>query len=59
VESKKLKVKKHRKIKYESANPKVATVSNSGKIKAVKKGTTYIYAYAQNGAMARIKVKVK
>ena len=53
------KVKNHRKIKYESANTKIATVSASGKIKAKKKGTTYIYAYAQNGVFKKIKVKVK
>lgn len=57
--SKKLKVKKHRKLKYESSNTKVATVSASGKIKAVAKGTCYIYVYAQNGVYARVKVKVK
>ncbi len=53
------KVKNHRKIKYESANTKIATVSASGKIKAKKKGTTYVYAYAQNGVFKKIKVKVK
>ena len=47
------------KVQYESSNPSVATVSSSGKIKAKKKGTCYVYAYAQNGAYARIKVKVK
>lgn len=58
--SKKLKVKKHRKIKYESSNPKVAKVSTSGKITALKKKKTcYIYAYAQDGIAAKIKVTVK
>ncbi len=55
----KLKVKNHRKIAYESSNIAVATVSKTGKIKAVKKGTCYVYAYAQNGVSAKIKVKVK
>ena len=56
---KKGKVKNHRKIMFESADTKIATVNSKGKIKAKKKGTTYIYAYAQNGVFAKIKVKVK
>ena len=46
------------KIRYMSTNSKVATVSSSGKIKAVKKGTCYIYVYAQNGVFKKIKLKV-
>ena len=57
--NKKAKVKNHRKIKYESSNTKIATVTSKGKIKAKKKGTCYIYAYAQNGVYKRIKIKVK
>ena len=57
--SKKLKVKKHRKVMYESSNTSVATVDKKGKIKAKGKGTAYIYAYAQDGVFAKIKVKVK
>ena len=53
-----LKVSKHRKVAYESDNPAVATVSNSGKIKAVGTGTCHIYAYAQNGVSAKCTVKV-
>ena len=59
AESKKLNVKKHRKVAFESSNKSIATVSSKGKIKAKKKGTCYIYAYAQNGVKAKIKVKVK
>ena len=59
AKSKKLKVKKHRGIKYESSNPTVATVNAKGVIKGVKKGTCYVYAYAQNGVAAKIKVTVK
>ena len=55
----KLKVRNHRKTKFESDNPAVATVTAKGKIKAVAKGTCYIYAYAQNGVFAKIKVTVK
>ena len=55
----KLKVSKHRKVAYETANPRVATVSNSGKVKAVGKGTCYVYAYAQNGVFAKCKITVK
>ena len=55
----KLKVKKHRKVAFETDNPNVATVSGNGKIKAVGKGTCFVYAYAQNGVFARCKVTVK
>lgn len=57
-ESKKLKVLVHRVLKYESSNPKIATVSK-GKVKAKKKGTCYVYAYSQSGTFAKIKVTVK
>ena len=53
------KVKKHRRIQFESSDTSVATVTNSGKIKAVGKGTCIVYAYDQAGKMAKIKVKVK
>ena len=55
----KLKVSKHRKVAFESSNPKVATVSKSGKVKAVGKGTCYVYAYAQNGVFAKCRITVK
>ena len=57
--SKKLTVKVHRKVSYESSNPKVAKVSKKGVITGKKKGTCYVYAYAQNGVFAKIKVTVK
>ena len=53
-----LKVNIHRKIAWESGNISIATVKN-GKIKGVKPGTCYVYAYAQNGVTAKIKVTVK
>lgn len=53
------KIKRHRKIGYESTNTKVAAVSKNGKIKAKAKGTCYIYLYAQNGVSKKIKVQVK
>ena len=56
---KKMKIKRHRKVAFESSNPKVATVTSSGKIKAKSKGTCYVYAYAQNGVFKKIKVVVK
>ena len=55
----KQKVSIHRKIAYETDKPKVATVSKSGKIKAVGKGSCTIYVYAQNGVFAKCKVRVK
>ena len=57
--SKKLKVSIHRAVCYESSNPKIATVSKKGVIKGKKKGTCYVYAYAQNGVFAKIKVTIK
>ena len=56
--SRKLKVKTHRKLAYESDNPAVATVSKSGLIKAVGKGNCSVYVYAQNGVFAKVKVTV-
>jgi len=56
---KKKKVKKHAAVRYESTNKKIASVSKAGKITAKKKGTCYVYAYAQNGVSKRIKVTVK
>ena len=57
--SKSLKLASHRAVKYESSNKKIATVTSKGKIKGVKKGTCYIYAYAQNGVAKKVKVTVK
>ncbi len=54
-----LRVKKHRAVAFESSDYRIATVTQKGKIKGVKKGTCYIYAYAQNGMCTKIKVKVK
>ncbi len=59
AQSAKLKLKNHRKLCYESSNTKVVKVNAKGKIKALKKGTATIYAYAQNGVAAKVKVKVK
>lgn len=56
----KKKVKTHiAKFRYESSNPKIATVSKTGKIKGKKKGSCYIYLYTQNGINKRVKVTVK
>ena len=56
--NKKLTYKSHRAIKYETSKKSVATVTKKGVIKAKKKGTAYIYAYAQNGVYRKIKVTV-
>ena len=58
-DNKKLKVKEHRKVTYESDDTSVATVSKSGKIKAVAPGTCKIYAFTQNGKYTSVTVKVK
>ena len=59
VQSKKLKVKKHRTLRYESTNSKVAKVDKNGKITAKKKGTCVVYVDDQSGNFAKIKVTVK
>ena len=56
---KKKSIKRYRGLCYESSNSKVATVTKSGKIKAVKKGTCKIYVYAQNGVYKTITITVK
>lgn len=47
------------KFRYESSNPAVATVTRKGKVKGIKKGSCYIYVYAQNGIYKQVKVTVK
>ncbi len=46
-------------FRYATSNKKIATVSSTGKIKAVGKGTCTIYVYARNGYTKKMKVKVK
>ncbi|MCL2787625.1 MAG: Ig-like domain-containing protein [Micrococcales bacterium] len=46
------------KLSWTSSNPKVAKVSPTGKIKALKPGRTVITAKAENGKLARLKVTV-
>ena len=58
-QSKKLKIKNHRKVAFESSNAKVIKVNSKGKIKGLKKGSAYIYAYAQNGVATKVKITVK
>ncbi|MCR5792107.1 MAG: Ig-like domain-containing protein [Lachnospiraceae bacterium] len=53
------KTKTFRRVSFESTNNKVAKVSRSGKITAKKKGSCYVYVYAQNGAYKKVKVIVK
>ena len=58
-ESAKLKASAHRNIRFESTNKSIATVDAKGKIVAKKKGSCYVFAYAQNGTFKKIKVTVK
>ena len=53
------KARKHVKIRYESTNTNIATVSKKGVVNAKAKGTCYIYAYAQNGVFKKIRIRVK
>ena len=48
-----------REFRFASGNPKVASVSTSGIIKAVGKGSCTVYVYARNGYTKAIKVTVK
>lgn len=59
ADEKNVKIKKHRKISYETSNAKVAIVSGRGKITAKGKGKCTIYVYAQNGTYAKVTVTVK
>jgi len=59
ADSKNVKIKKHRKVSFESSNPEIATVSKRGKITALKRGKCTIYAYAQNGVYKKVKVTIK
>lgn len=53
------KLSSHSSLRYESNKPSVASVDSKGMITAKKKGTCYIYVYAQNGMYKRIKVTVE
>ncbi len=46
-------------ICYETSNKAIAIVSPNGKIKAISRGSCYIYAYAQNGVYKKINVTIK
>ena len=48
----------HRKVAYESTNPKVAKVTSKGKITAVAKGKCTIYVYSQSGLFKKVTVTV-
>ncbi|MDD3746137.1 MAG: Ig-like domain-containing protein [Anaerostipes sp.] len=55
-----LKVKNNKKkVKWSSKNRKIATVSSKGKVKAIKSGTTYVYAKIKGSKTLKCKVKVK
>ena len=59
INPKNVTVKAHRKVNFESTKPSIVKVSKTGTITAKKKGTATIYAYAQNGIMTKVKIKVK
>jgi len=48
----------HKGIRFASSDKKIATVNRNGRIKAKKKGTCYIYVYAQNGLYKKVKVTI-
>ncbi len=47
------------KVRYLTSNSNVATVDKNGNIKAVGKGTCYVYALSRNGVSSKIKITVK
>lgn len=47
-----------KKMKFVSSNKKIATVSKKGTIKAKKKGSCYVTAYAKDGSKKKKKIKV-
>lgn len=49
---------KDKKLTWKSSNKKVATVSSTGKVKALKKGTTTIKVYNLSGVVTKLKIKV-
>ena len=46
-------------VKFVSSNKEIATVSKSGKIRAKRAGSCYVYAILNNGKYASVKVTVK
>lgn len=52
-------IKRHVGLRYESSNSNIATVSKTGEITGLKKGTCYIYVISESGKYRRIKVTVK
>ena len=56
---KKLKVRKHRGLAFESSDTNIATVDMYGVVTGIRTGTCYVYVYAQNGVMARVSVIVE
>ena len=44
---------------HEQSKKGIVSVSKKGVIKGLKKGTCYVYVYAQNGGIQGIKVTVK
>ena len=55
----KKKVAKYCPLRYETSNKKIATVSRKGTVKGIRKGTCFVFAYAQNGVFRKIKVTVR
>ena len=47
------------KFRYRTSDKNIATVTKSGKIKGINKGTCTVYVYAINGKMKKVKVTVK
>ena len=47
------------KVRYASSNTAVATISTKGVITAKKKGTCYVYCYAESGKSCKVKVTIK
>ena len=59
TKAKKVKVRKHIGLRYESSDTSVATVSKKGKVTAVSAGTAKITVYTQNGLSKTVTITVK
>lgn len=58
VETSAKKLVTHKRLRYESTNPKVVSVDEDGTIHALKKGKSVVYIYAPNGTYTAVVVKV-
>ena len=59
AQSRRLPVKRHAGLKFGTTNKNIAVVNKYGTITAKKKGSCYVYVYAQSGVYKTVKVVVR